>query len=98
MPNDPAVYKQRLNELLLTTAKQNASDLHLSVGRRPTLRIDGVLIGIQKDPILSPEDVEGMVMSLLNQEQRDLFYQEKQLDFAFSFEDKARFRCNVYFS
>jgi len=97
MAIDPAVYKQRLNELLLTTAKQGASDLHLSVGRRPTLRIDGILIGIQKEAILSPEDVEGLVMGLLTEEQKKVFYEEKQLDFAFSFEDKARFRCNVYF-
>lgn len=97
MPNDPAVYKQRLNELLLTTAKQGASDLHLSVGRRPTLRIDGILIGIQKEPILTPDDVEGLIMNLLNENQKKVFFEERQLDFAFSFEDKARFRCNVYF-
>lgn len=97
MANDPAVYRQKLNELLLATAKQGASDLHLSVGRRPTLRIDGVLIGIQKEAILTPEDVEGMVMTLLNDEQKDVFKKDRQLDFAFSFEDKARFRCNIYY-
>jgi twitching motility protein PilT len=97
MQNDPALYKQKINELLLTTAKQNASDLHLSVGRRPTLRIDGVLVGLQKEQILTPEDVEGLVMTLLTPEQKNIFLQDKQLDFAFSFEDKARFRCNVYF-
>jgi twitching motility protein PilT len=97
MTNDPTVYKEKLNELLLTTAKQSASDLHLSVGRRPILRIDGVLVGLQKEQILSPEDVEGLVMSLLNPMQKEIFLKEKQLDFAFAFEDKARFRCNIYF-
>ena len=47
-------YQERLNELLLTTARQSASDLHIGVGRRPTLRIDGVLIPLQKEPILTP--------------------------------------------
>ena len=48
-------YQQKLNDLLLTTARQNASDLHIGVGRRPTLRIDGVLIPLQKELILTPK-------------------------------------------
>ncbi|TSC96598.1 MAG: twitching motility protein [Parcubacteria group bacterium Athens0714_26] len=90
-------YQERLNELLLTTARQSASDLHISVGRRPTLRIDGVLIGLQKEPILTPEDAEGLIFLLLTASQKEQFLKEKQLDFSFSFEDKARFRVNVYF-
>lgn len=91
------VYKQKLNELLLATAKQNASDLHLAVGRRPTLRIDGVLIGIQKEAVLTPEAMEGLVDALLTPEQKAKLFENKQIDFAYSFEDKARFRSNVYF-
>jgi len=41
-------YKQQLGDLLTTTAKQNASDLHLAVGRKPTLRMDGVLIPLER--------------------------------------------------
>ncbi|MBI3046368.1 MAG: PilT/PilU family type 4a pilus ATPase [Candidatus Harrisonbacteria bacterium] len=91
------IYKQKLDELLLTTAKHNASDLHLAVGRRPTLRIDGVLIGLQKESVLTPEAMEGLVDALLTPEQRSKFLENKQLDFAHSYEDKARFRVNVYF-
>lgn len=94
---DPASYKQRLNDLLLITAKQGASDLHLSVGRRPILRIDGILIGLQKESILSPDDVEGLILNLLTPQQKEVFLRDRQLDFAFSYEDKARFRCNTYF-
>ena len=54
-------YKQKLNELLLTTAKQNASDLHLAVGRRPTIRVDSVLIPLAQEPILTKEEAEGLV-------------------------------------
>ena len=54
-------FKQQLNDLLTTTAKQNASDLHLAVGRRPTLRIDGVLVPLQKEPIMTPESAEGII-------------------------------------
>lgn len=90
-------YKAKLNDLLTTTAKQNASDLHLAVGRRPTLRIDGVLVALQKESILTPETAEGLISALLTPAQKEKFLNDRQLDFAYSFEDKARFRVNVYF-
>ena len=89
-------FKQRLNDLLLTTARQNASDLHIAVGRRPTLRIDGVLIGLQKEGILTPEDVQGLVLAMLTPEQKEKFLKYGNLDFSFAYEDKARFRVNVF--
>ncbi len=90
-------FKQKLNELLLLTAKQNASDLHLGIGRRPTLRIDGILVPLAKENILSKEEIEGLVMSLLTEEQKKEFLEKKQLDFSYNYEDKARFRVNVYY-
>ncbi|MBI2075604.1 MAG: PilT/PilU family type 4a pilus ATPase [Candidatus Harrisonbacteria bacterium] len=89
-------YQQKLNELLLTTATQNASDLHIAVGRRPTIRVDGVLIPLQKEPTTTPESAEGLVMALVTAEQRKQLLEEKEIDFAYAFEDKARFRVNVY--
>lgn len=90
-------YKEKLRELLIITAKQNASDLHIAVGRRPTIRVDGTLVPIQKEPITTPEVAEGVIFELLSDEQRERLLRERQLDFAYSFEDKARFRVNVYF-
>ena len=90
-------YKQKLNDLLTTAAKDNASDLHLAMGKHPTLRIDGVLIPLQKEPLLSPEMVEGIVLELLTPEQKTKLAEQRQIDFAYSLEDKARFRVNVYF-
>lgn len=90
-------YKQKLNELLLTTAKQNASDLHLAVGRRPTIRIDGVLVPLSKEPILTSEMAEGLIFELLTPEQKEKFLTQKEFDFSFTFEDKARFRVNTFF-
>ena len=90
-------YKDRLSNLLLQTAKQNASDLHLAVGRRPTIRVDSVLVPIAEEPILTKEDAEGLVMALLSEEQKQTFLTEKQLDFSFNYEDKARFRVNTYY-
>ncbi len=90
-------YKAKLNELLTTCAKQSASDLHLAVGRRPTLRIDGTLVPLQKEPIMTPEAAEGIIAELTSAEQKERLVAQRQLDFAYSFEDKARFRVNVYY-
>jgi twitching motility protein PilT len=90
-------YAQHLADLLTTTASQNASDLHLSVGRRPTLRIDGVLVPMEKDAPLTPEAVEGLVDIMLTPEQKERLTKERQLDYAYAFEDKARFRVNAYY-
>jgi len=90
-------YQVELFELLEAVGKQNASDLHISVGRHPTLRIDGDLIPLVKKPIITPEDAQGLVLALLNEEQKQRFLKEKELDFAYSYKDKARFRVNVFF-
>ncbi|OGE83095.1 MAG: type IV pili twitching motility protein PilT [Candidatus Colwellbacteria bacterium RIFCSPLOWO2_01_FULL_48_10] len=90
-------YAQKLNELLLTTARQGASDLHIAVGRKPIIRIDGILIGLQKEAILTPEDTQGLVLAMLKPEQKEKFLKYGDLDFSYSFEDKARFRVNVFF-
>lgn len=90
-------YKQQLNNFLLTTAQQNASDLHIAVGRRPMLRVDGVLIPLQKETIITPEIAEGLIMELLTPEQKQLFLQKKELDLSYSYEDKARFRVNIFY-
>ncbi len=88
---------QRLNSLLTATAKQGASDLHLAVGRHPTLRIDGVLVPLQSEPLLTPDAMEGVVGELMTAEQKQKLLAQRQLDFAYSFQDKARFRVNVYY-
>lgn len=90
-------YKEKLKELLVATARQNASDLHLAVGRRPTLRVDGVLVSLQKEEITTEDAAEGFITELLTSEQQERLKKERQIDFAYSFEDKARFRANVYF-
>jgi len=90
-------YKQLLNDLLLTTARQNASDLHIGVGRRPSLRIDGTLVPLEKSPMVTPEVAEGLISALISPEQKKIFLEDKTLDFSYSYEDKARFRVNIFF-
>src|SRR3989338_9862248 len=90
-------YTEKLKDLLLLTAEQNASDLHSGVGCRPALRIDGTLVPLAKEPIVNADTAEGLITALLTPEQKSVFLEKKQLDFSFSFEDKARFRANVFF-
>jgi twitching motility protein PilT len=90
-------YKQQLENLLMTSVKENASDLHLSVGKHPTLRVDGILIPLQNEPLLTPELAEGIISELLTPEQKNKLMENKQVDLAYSLEEKARFRVNVYF-
>ncbi len=90
-------YKEKLNQLLLTTARQGSSDLHIAVGRRPTLRVDGSLISLQQEAILTPADAQGLSLSLLTPDLKEKLLKNGDVDFTYSFEDKARFRTNVYF-
>jgi len=93
----PLNYQKKLAELMVLAAQQGASDLHISVGKHPTVRIDGNLVPVSHEPILTPEMVAGLVSALLTPEQQDKLITEKDIDFAFSYEDKIRFRVNVYF-
>ena len=70
-------YAEKLKELLTTTAKQNASDLHIAVGRRPTIRVDGVLVALQKESITTPEMAEGIISGLLTVELKERLLKRK---------------------
>ena len=90
-------YQNKLAELMVLAAQQGASDLHLSVGKHPTVRIDGNLVPVSNEPILTPEMTAGLISTLLTPEQEERLIDQKEIDFAFSYEDKIRFRINVYF-
>lgn len=90
-------HKEELKELLELTVKQRASDLHISVGHPPVLRIHGRLVPLIKRKKFSPEMSQGLAFALMTEEQKEKFLQSKSLDFSYTFEDKARFRINIFF-
>jgi len=90
-------YLLQLQELLEETYKAQASDLHLSVGDYPTIRVQGALIPLVKRKILTAEDTQGFATALMTEDQVQRFLKEKELDFSYSFEEKSRFRVNAYF-
>ena len=89
-------YKTKMGQYLELAKSQGASDLHLGVGKKPTLRIDGTLLQLAKEPILVKEDLDGFIDVLLSPEQRKIFIDQKEIDFGFTFEEKIRCRANAY--
>jgi len=85
-----------LKDFLDITVQEQASDLHLSVGHPPVLRIAGRLIPLIKKKVISLEDLLGLVQILMSEEQQKKFASEKDIDFSYNFENKARFRVNIF--
>jgi len=86
-----------LKKLLEITIERDASDLHISVGHPPVLRITRQLVDLEREKIITPKDSQGLAFSLMTPLQKEKFLREKEIDFAYDFEGKARFRVNVFF-
>jgi len=84
-----------VSELLAFTVKNGASDLHMSSGEPPMIRIHGDMTRI-KMPELGDREVQAMVYDIMNDTQRKLFEEHMELDFSFALGDIARFRVNVF--
>jgi twitching motility protein PilT len=83
--------KQMLEEVLST----KASDLHLRVGVKPSIRVDGLLRTISDEP-MAPQNMEEVMNQILSEEQKKRFLQRNELDLALSVSKMGRFRINFY--
>ncbi|MDD5463670.1 MAG: type IV pili twitching motility protein PilT, partial [Candidatus Moranbacteria bacterium] len=88
--------EQRVKNLLRLVAQQNASDLHLVVGRYPTLRLDGKLYPLTQEEVLSSDDTQALSDTLMSEDNKKKLIADGQVDFSYNFEDKARFRTNIF--
>lgn len=84
-----------IEELLELATYKKASDLHISAGLPPVIRVDGRLIRVDQQA-LSPDDVESLVFPMLSNEQRRRLEQEWELDFSYGVQGLSRFRVNIY--
>jgi len=84
-----------LRELLEQMVKAEASDLHLTVGSPPVIRVDGKLQKMDHDMLLA-DDIKKLAYSMLNEKQKMKFEQNWELDFSFGIEKMSRFRCNIF--
>ncbi len=90
--------RNRLNlrSLLQEMIDREASDLHVTAGERPKLRIDGDILDSTVDHIMTPKDTLQLAYSVLTESQKKRFELEDELDFSFGIQNLARFRGNVF--
>ena len=84
-----------LSEILIHSVECRASDIHLSVGRAPNYRIDGVL-HTEGEEKLKPDDVKNLIMPLLDERHKRELEESGQTDFAHAIPGVGRFRVNVF--
>ncbi|MDR7442929.1 MAG: twitching motility protein PilT, partial [Armatimonadota bacterium] len=85
-----------ITELLILAKQKGASDLHLTVGVPPKLRVNGELVDVEGWPSLSREDVHAMVYDILTDAQKARFEEHLDLDFSVELANLGRFRVNVF--
>lgn len=99
-PQAPAVAPKQqelsLRSLLQEMIQKGASDLHITVGERPKIRIDGALQASSINHVLAPRDSLQLAYSILTENQKKRFETENELDFSFGVQNLSRFRGNVY--
>lgn len=91
-----------MQQLLKVIVERNASDLHLLPDNPPILRIDGTLHPLVTFPVMDPKSIEGLIFSLLTEDQKELLMANREFDFSTALNDEAkhvqyRFRVNAYF-
>jgi twitching motility protein PilT len=92
-----AGYRTYVKNLMAIALKSSASDLHISCGHPPTLRIGTVLVGMEGEKTVTSEVSSGIAFALLTDSQKEQLIKEKEIDLAFNYDDLARFRINVFF-
>jgi len=85
-----------LRSLLEEMIERDASDLHITAGERPKLRVDGEITSANVDIVLSPKDTLQLAYSILTEAQKKRFETEDELDFSFGIQNLARFRGNCF--
>ena len=83
-------------DVLLEVIDRRASDLHITAGAPPTVRVRGRLVPMDGFPVLTPNDTREIVYSILSEGQRQKFENNWQIDFAYQIPGRGRFRVNAY--
>ena len=85
-----------LRALLEEMIERDASDLHITAGERPKLRVDGDITSSKIETVLNPKDTLQLAYSILTEQQKKRFETEDELDFSFGIQNLARFRGNAF--
>ena len=84
-----------IEELLTIAKEKKASDVHMTVGLPPRIRINGELVDLDY-PKMTPADCEELILSIMDERQKELFKDRGELDFSFSSPNVGRYRVNVF--
>lgn len=90
-------YKKELNLLIDLILQEQASDLHLSVGAHPLIRVSGTLIPLVKKPILTEADAKAFARVLMREDQFNRYLTYEEIDFSYENTEGVRFRGNAFF-
>ncbi|MFH1777425.1 MAG: PilT/PilU family type 4a pilus ATPase [Candidatus Omnitrophota bacterium] len=82
-------------EILKMVVEREASDLHIKAGKPPVMRVKKMLVDMEM-PVLSEEDTQDIALSLMSEQQRDIFKKKNEVDFAYCLKDVGRFRANIF--
>ena len=85
-----------LRALLEEMIEREASDLHITAGERPKIRVDGDIVSSKVETVLTPKDTLQLAYSVLTEQQKKRFETEDELDFSFGIQNLARFRGNCF--
>ncbi len=90
-------YKREMEDLFDIVMSENGSDIHLTTGSHPIIRVSGSLIPLVKKPILTSKDVLGFLRVLIDEKQETEFFTKKEFDYSYAAKDGVRFRGNAFF-
>ena len=85
-----------IRDILMEATNANASDVHITVGIPPKMRVNGELVTMDKYPRIMPKDTEEIRDQIMNEEQRKAFEERGEYDMSFSIPNISRFRLNTY--
>jgi len=90
-------YLNYLKKFLDIVVKEQASDLDISVGHVPNIRVTGQLVPLSQEKIISAKDSEGMAFAIMSELQKKKLLEQKEVDFSYEYEGVGRFRINAFF-
>ena len=85
-----------MHALLVYLWERRGTDLLLTAGTPPLVRVDGNLAAVEGESVLHPDDTEALIASILSVEKLRAFHARRELDFSFSWEQSARLRGNAF--
>lgn len=89
-------HKKLLHSLLMVVERENASDLHLSPNRKPTMRVNGELIALENREVLTSEDTFNILKAIVDEKQLQKVIERQEIDFSYRFNERIRLRCTAY--